>query len=171
MTPEQYRAQLAVGSSLSVAEVSNLFSVSVLAGGAISVGDFLSAASTLIAGANTHATLLSDVFMAGLLRHEPLGLGRPDDEPARIAIALNMVIGETETPLPRINRIAKSEPLSAAQGTNRRVLIEHDVEHYVLDVADDPCGLCRALDGKPWPVAKPAIQHPGCTCLVLPYED
>ncbi len=47
----------------------------------------------------------------------------------------------------------------------------HEVTHYVFDLDEEPCALCRYLGSRPWPVAtKPAITHPYCGCIVLPLE-
>ncbi len=131
MNADQYRANQQATASNSQAKVLTLFGLSALVGGLISAAEFKQLAATVVAAANIQAAMLADVFMAGRLGTQPLGISRPLDEPERLVKALGMIIEDTDTqalgkiviadtdtatPLPkRISRLARSEPLSASQ--------------------------------------------------------
>jgi len=45
----------------------------------------------------------------------------------------------------------------------------HKVSHYRWELSSkDPCGLCRFLAKRKWPIKKIPMSHPGCTCQVVP---
>ena len=171
MNADQYRSQQLAGSSLSQARILQLFGLSALAGGLVSIDEFRGLAASVVSAANLRAAMLADLFTSKRLRTSPLGIGRPLDEAVRLAEAMQTIIADTDTPLPRLSRLAAAEPLSAAQSASREVLIRNEVPFYIWDTDSDPCSRCAKLADRIYPVQIPAIQHPGCTCLVLPLEE
>jgi hypothetical protein len=98
----------------------------------------------------------------------------PTDGADRLEKAVNTILDEEQTDpkLPdstsmRIERLARSEPLDAAQNAaidamQRQPLVEGWTRH--MDA--DPCQLCRWWwrEGRIWPKEHPFQSHKGCNC-------
>jgi hypothetical protein len=124
----------------------------------------------IVGNANTKAAVLADVFQSGRLRRKPRGIGRPTDEPAALREAVKTLLADAEDPLPRLRRLARSEPVQASRQAARETLERHKVTHYrwQLSSSKSACGLCKFLARRKWPVKKVPVSHPSCTCQVVP---
>jgi hypothetical protein len=108
----------------------------------------------------------------------PPGLLDVDAAHARLlkaADTLTAGIDTADDPRPRIDRLAKGEPLSAMQHGALTVYRQHDVIGYRRGVHPDACELCHWLKktqldpaGYVYPAGQSMYQHPGCTCWPIP---
>ena len=67
----------------------------------------------------------------------------------------------------RIERLARSEPLEAAQNATIDAMQQQPlVEGWTRQMDDDPCQLCRWWwrEGRIWPKEHPFQSHKGCNC-------
>jgi hypothetical protein len=128
--------------------------------------DFL---GTIVGNANTRAAVLADVFTSARLRRKPRGVGRPTEEPAALKEAILGLLADSDDPLPRLRRLASNEPVQASRQASREAMSLHKVSHYRWQLSSkNPCGLCKFLAKRKWPVKKVPMSHPGCTCQVIP---
>lgn len=128
--------------------------------------DFL---GVIVGNANTRAAALADVYTSARLRRKPRGVGRSVDEPAALREAVKTLLADSEDPLPRLRRLASNEPVQASRQASREAMALHKVSHYRWQLSSkSPCGLCRFLAKRKWPVKKVPMSHPGCTCQVVP---
>jgi hypothetical protein len=165
----QYRdAQAAIGKETEekVAALYKVFSSPTKPLRAEEFADFL---GVIVGNANTRAAVLADAYTSGRLRRKPRGVGRPTEEPAALREAIAGVLAETDDPLPRLLRLASNEPVQASRQASREVMALHKVGHYRWQLSSkNPCGLCKFLAKRKWPVKKVPMSHPGCTCQVVP---
>lgn len=168
MTPQEYRQYLRQTSQKSSSRVGKLWLAPAVV---ISRAEFVQVAASLVAAYSQQAAMLGDNFMSERLRKQPLGIGRPPDDVGRLEKALAKILHTgPDDSLPRVERLARAEPLSAAQSASREVLVRAEVAEYVFDTDENPCGLCAWRASQTWPVNTAAIAHPGCTCILLPKE-
>lgn len=67
----------------------------------------------------------------------------------------------------RLERLARAEPLEAAQQAAHTAMQSHDlVEGWTRQMDADPCQLCRWWwrEGRVWPKEHPFQSHKGCNC-------
>lgn len=141
------------------------------------------AAEELIAAvinrANAAATTLADVFLSLQIeqasgRPTPATGLAPADNQERLVKAANTILsapepaeGEPDQPSMRLERLARSEPLAAAQtATTTAMQSQPLVEGWTRQMDADPCQLCRWWwrDGRIWPKEHPFQTHKGCNC-------
>lgn len=169
MNATEYQAAQAAIALQTEEKVASLYGVFASAGQSLSPEEFAGYIGVIVANANARAAVLADVFQSGRLRKPPQGAGRPPAEPATLADAVAGVLSDNEDPLPRIRRLAKTEPVQASRQAARAVLEGNGVKSYRwLLFSKEPCGLCRFLAKRAWPVKKVPYSHPGCTCQVIP---
>jgi hypothetical protein len=131
--------------------------------------EFVQAGALLVARSNVRAASLVDIDLARRLDTEPLGLTRPDDAP-RLEASLMTIWEGDEEPQPRIERLARTEPLAAARSAQIEGMQEHGVEGWTRDVAPTGCALCQAWreGGRVFPPDETMEMHPNCSCLAMP---
>ncbi len=165
MTPENYRQQQAEIASKSEQTVLAVAASSTFAGFTLasSLGIFL-------ATANQAATALADAWSASWLGLSPLGLATPENEADRLTEVFATLLERRKIDaLPRLGRIAKTEPSNAARQTTRTALIRHQVEARMRWILDPhPCPLCIDLARRTYPLDQLPISHPYCECTVIP---
>lgn len=126
--------------------------------------DFL---GTIIGNANTRAAVLADIYQSGRLRRKPRGVGRPTGEPAALKEAIAGLLAGSDDPLPRLLRLARSEPLGSSRQAGREVLERNEVKFYKWQLSSkNPCGLCKFLAKRKWPISKVPYSHPSCSCQI-----
>lgn len=151
---------------------------------------FRAVAGAIIAAHNARATTLADLALAAVLSAElgrlvvPLGLLPTDDRP-RLREALGTLLGRArglelpgaaaadrsaaETAM--VGRIARSEPLDAAQVTFQRGMQRRRVPGWTRGVGPKPCSLCSSLaNGAVLSPSTPMARHKGCSCYQIPTE-
>lgn len=169
MNVQEYQAAQAAIAVQTEEKVAALYGVFATAGEPLSRDEFATYVGVIVANANTRAAVLADVFQNARLRKSPQGVGRPPAEPKTLADAVAGLLVEGDDPLPRLRRLAKTEPVQASRQTARDVLAHNSVRSYRWVVSSkEPCGLCRFLARRAWPVKKVPYSHPGCSCQVVP---
>jgi len=166
VTPDEYRqaqADLAAQTEGTTAALYGVF----VAGGVLTLAEAAELMGTIVAGANTAAAALADAYVSSLLQVAPQGIGRPVEEPDVLSAAIAGLLSEDE-PLPRLRRLASSEPFVSSRHASREAMQRQKVTHYRWDLDDDPCGKCRSLGSHPWAISVPALSHPNCQCIVVP---
>lgn len=133
-------------------------------------------------------TGIGDGFATRLLHlahgRDVLPVGEPIDVPAelaRLTLAVDTLAAKIDTaedPRPRIERLASSEPVNAAQQSAIRVFGKHQVTGWRRGVRPDACELCHWLAktnldplGYVYPTTKLMHKHPGCTCIPIPVTE
>lgn len=144
-------------------------------------------AVNLLLAANIKAIGLADFAAAAYLtvtRREPvptLGIVLPQNERGRLDDAI-ITLTDRASPMHdrasevpgRVERLARAEPLNAAQQTYVTALNRHGVTGYRRGVSPDACEMCATWlyrDGYVWPTSKPFHRHPGCACYPVPVES
>jgi hypothetical protein len=134
--------------------------------------EFARLAGAVVSMGNRRAALLADTFQSSELDRSPLGVSRADDEARALGDAIRLLIEDGDDPLPRLSRLARSEPVQASRQAAREVLQRNGVKQYVWKLSnDDACGLCKFLARRKWPVSKVPVSHPSCTCQVVPVRE
>ncbi len=172
MNVKQYReAQAAIGKETE-GKVAALFQVFSSPSKPLRPEEFADFLGVIVGNGNTRAAVLADVFQSGRLRKRPQGVGRPATEPAALAEAIAGLLADSDDdPLPRLLRLAQTEPVQASRQAARDVFDRNKIMHYRWQLSSkDPCGLCRFLAKRKWPVTKVPMSHPGCTCQVIPAD-
>lgn len=169
MNVVQYRkAQAAIGEETEE-KVAALFRVFASPSKPLTPDEFADFLGVIVGNANTRAAVLADAFQSGRLRRKPRGVGRPADETAALREAVKTLLADSEDPLPRLRRLARTEPVQASRQAAREALELHKVTHYRWQLSSkNPCGLCKFLAKRKWPVKKVPVSHPSCTCQVVP---
>lgn len=169
MTPEQYRQQQADLATRTESVVLSVAATSSLSG--YTAADQL---AEYLTGMNLAATKLADAYVASVLQVRPLGLTLPRTERDRLTAVIISVFEDLRNsrvdPLPRLARIARTEPSNAGRHATSEALTQHDVPgvrmEWVLD--PDPCPLCIDLASRTYPVDEVPESHPHCECTVVP---
>lgn len=163
MTPEQYQAQQAALAT----KTEQYLSASVVA--LPTLAEAAAVSAVVIAGTNIAAALLADTFMASVMQTLPLGVGRPEGDVVRIESALLDIATENPTdPLPRMARLARSEPIDSGRIATVQVLGRNKIRQYRWIPSGEVCDLCRYNAAHLWPISKLPVSHPSCSCLVMP---
>lgn len=125
----------------------------------------------VIASANVAATLAADAWVETMIWRRPdfskWVNTRPPGEVPRIKSAVEHVLKDPD-PLPRLQRIARTEPEQAGREGVHRAMTVRQVERYRWELDPDPCDRCRALGAKTWPVSVVPESHPNCQCVPVP---
>jgi hypothetical protein len=140
----------------------------------ISREDFIHAAGTVIAKASTSAIQLADVQTSQLARRNVSGFGSPVGEAQTVSHFIEEIFSSTEEdedPLPRILRLAGSRSWESSRFATQESMRQHGVKKYRWDLSPSPCGLCRFLGRRSWPVSKPPVSHPSCWCVIVPETE
>jgi len=124
-----------------------------------------------ILAANDSATILGDAFTSWQLRQEPLGLVRPDDEEQRLTDALTSVFEPVGQELSRVERIARTEPMTSARLASVDVMVKHKITRYRWQLDAEPCTYCKARAVATHPIEEPPKTHPNCGCVVVPTTE
>lgn len=140
------------------------------------VTDFVAGAALIVARFNVRATSLADLYVAKTVDAQPVGLGRPDDQPRLEASFMSQieVIEERDDPQDvaraKLARIARSEPLHAGRAATQEAMVTHGVDGWRRQVNGDACELCRWLvkDGKVFPADARFHVHSNCSCTMVP---
>lgn len=142
---------------------------------------FVAALAALIARANHRATSAADLALAATLTLQlhrpvlPLGITPPPDEADRLTTAASTLLAALPVvadPLARVLRLARSEPIAAAQRAyNDAMRASTHVTGWTRQVSPGACELCQALAGDVLPVTVEMFHHPGCTCTAVPVTE
>lgn len=135
--------------------------------------------AAVINGANSSAVALADAGLSVQIEHAtgspaPATGITPTDDAERLHKAVDTILDE-EQPDPelpdnthmRIERLARSEPLEAAQNATIDAIQQQPlVEGWTRQMDADPCQLCRWWwrEGRVWPKEHPFQSHKGCNC-------
>ncbi|MDC8982550.1 hypothetical protein PR370_15830 [Mycobacterium marinum] len=91
----------------------------------------------------------------------------PVDDTARLVKAVHTITegADADTAM-QLSRLARAEPLSAAQDAAATAMARHGVAGWVRQCNADACQLCRwwSAGGRVWPAAHAFARHPGCNC-------
>jgi len=150
--------------------------------GAIGVEEFVGLIARGVTIYNLRATGLADVALAGLLTARlkrpvlPVGIEPPDDleRLTEAARTLNAALDATPDPRARVARLARSEPLTAAQRAyGEAMAASPHVSGWRRGLSPAACQLCRwwARDGRVFPADHPMPHHKGCTCTPIPITE
>ncbi|GAA3684292.1 hypothetical protein GCM10022237_48590 [Nocardioides ginsengisoli] len=168
MTPEGYRATQAQYAQRAEQTVLLAAASSTLSGFALasSLGIYLSTV-------NEAATQLADVWTSAFLRVAPVGLALPRTEPDRLTEVVISVLEQSPRldPLPRLARLARTEPVVAGRMASQQVMQAHNVERMRWLLDPDPCPTCVALSKETYPVDQLPESHPHCECTTIPDID
>lgn len=165
---EYQAAQAAVGEQTEQ-KVAALYGVYASTHQPLTRQEFAGFLGVLIGNANARAAVFADVFQSRRLHKKPYGIGRPSDEPDALAEAVAVVLADDPNPLPRLRRLARTEPVQASRQAARTVLEDNGVKHYRWQPSsENPCGLCGFLARRRWPVSKVPVSHPSCSCQIVP---
>ncbi len=169
MNVAEYRKAQAAIAEETAEKVAALYRVFASPARPLSPEEFADFLGVIVANGNARAAVLADVFQSSRLGRKPRGIGRPTDEPAILREAVKTLLADAEDPLPRLRRLARTEPVQASRQAARETLERHKVTHYRWQLSSkDPCGLCKFLARRKWPVGKVPVSHPSCTCQVVP---
>ncbi len=159
--------------------------------GQLDEAQFRDLAAAVIAAHNARATTLADLALAAVLSAElgkltpALGLLQSADDRPRLAAALGTLLdraGSLELPgaaaaersaaeRAMVVRIARSEPLDAAQVTFQRGMQRRRVPGWTRGTGPKPCPLCSSLaDGTVMSPSTRMARHKGCSCYQIPTE-
>lgn len=166
MKPEDYRQAQA-----DIASKSEQTALVVAATSGLAGFSLVRALTDYLMTVKNAATMLADAYTAAALGLSPLGLLVPVGETERLQAVLAGVMEDNRAdPLPRIARIAASEPATAARETTSLALVTHNVPdaamQWVLD--EDPCPLCLDLASRNYRPGHVPRSHPGCECTTAP---
>ncbi len=165
---EYRKAQAAIGTE-TAEKVTALYDVFASAGRQLTADEFANLVGVLVSGGNRRAALLADTFQRAELRKAPLGVGRRDEEPTAMRDTVKKLLDDDEDPLPRMQRLAVTEPVQASRQAAREVLERSGAKFYTWRLSNkDACRLCKLLSRRRWPVSKVPVSHPSCTCQVVP---
>jgi hypothetical protein len=136
--------------------------------------------AAIIDHANGTAVGAADRFIADQIEHAagvpvPARGHRPKDDISRLHKAVGTVLteaaaweaGDTDSPLMRLHRLARSEPLHAGHESASAAMRSHDqVRGWVRQMDANACELCQwwYRDGRTWPDDHPFQSHQGCGC-------
>lgn len=94
-----------------------------------------------------------------------------DADPDRTRQALTTALDDDEHALMRLERLARSAPMEAAQRELTTAMqATRGIVAYVRVLESDACELCQWLyrDGFMYPIERPLTTHPGCLCTARP---
>lgn len=162
-------------------------------GGALTTPQWRYAFRQLLLMGTAVAGGLGDALAARVLRRlhgvaaQPVGVvaGTPDPraEAARLdkaVLALVELADTAEDPRPRIERLARAEPVNAMQQAIVAAWDAHGIRGWRRGTDPDPCELCvwlvkAHLDpagiGYVYPTSRKFHQHPGCRCIPVPVTE
>jgi hypothetical protein len=132
--------------------------------------------AALLNRANAEATALADSFTSRQLEEltgKPVpakGIPATDDSDRLLKAARTVLIGP-DSPLERVERLARSEPLASAQSAVTEAVTGQKVRGGYLgwtrQLDADACERCRwwARNGRVWPQDHRMPKHPNCACI------
>lgn len=164
MTPDEYAAEQAALSERAEQTALVVAASSTLAGYSLA-----SSLGTYLATVNETATILADIWTSAYLGVPQLGLTIPALEADRLtAVVVTILEDNRNAPLPRIARVAKTEPATAARKTAATVMRNSGVRRYRWINDPDPCPICIGLAAQSFPVDQVPQSHPNCACTTIP---
>lgn len=139
----------------------------------------LAAIPATIAKANTRAANLAllafSVAAMGAMRQSVatpmLSLPNPIERLRKATVTAFSTAADSPDPKAIIGRLARCEPLAAAQNTTSDILADDEsVRGWVRAVNPGCCELCLwwAAGGKVFPADTEFRYHPGCSCIQVP---
>lgn len=142
----------------------------------LTLEQFRSLASTVIARANAQGVALADVGLsAEVLRQlgkarTPLGIQptpvQVDQE--RIAATIDRALA-LEDPEAELGRMARSEPLLTVATTVQTGMVQHGASGWTRGLSGGSCPLCVGwADGVVRPTSTRMVRHNGCDCIQQP---
>lgn len=169
MTPEEYRK-----AQTSLSDRAESVALAVAASSPLAGITLATQLGTFLATVNASARMLADAYVASFLRLPPLGLSVPNNEVDRLTAAFAGVLEDSRAvPLPRISRIARSEPTNSGREATAKALTTHKAPtvrlRWVLD--PEPCDFCFSLAQKTYLPDELPQSHPNCECTVVPTVD
>jgi hypothetical protein len=167
VTPEEYRAQQAQYAERAEATV-----LAVAAGSALSGYSLASALGIYLASVNAAANALADAWTSAFLSVPPMGIALPIDEPDRLTEAVVTILedqrSENTPALPRLARVASTEPTVTARRASQTVMKTNNVKRMKWINDPKPCAFCIDLASRTHAVAALPKSHPHCACTTIP---
>lgn len=164
MRPDQYAKEQAALSERAEQTALAVAATSTLAGYSVA-----SSLGTYLATVNEAATTLADLWTSAYLGVPQLGLTVPALEADRLTeVVVTILEDRRHAPLPRIARVAKTEPATAARKTAATVMRKSGVRRYRWINDPDPCPICVGLAAQTFPVERIPQSHPNCACTTIP---
>ncbi|SLL01448.1 Uncharacterised protein [Mycobacteroides abscessus subsp. abscessus] len=176
---EQYQADTEALAASTVVGVLAVYAA--LQAGQVSVPEAGLVIATAVVTANAVATTLADAYVAAHIEQATgvptptVGLP-PRDDTERLTKAVEKILDEQEdepvdTAAMRIERLAHSEPLAAAQQSTVEVMAgQPAVVGWRRQMDADPCELCQFWysGGRIYRTTTAFQSHPGCNCQPEP---
>lgn len=132
---------------------------------------FAAAGAAALAVSNQRAASLADVYLARLLRTEPLGVVARDADAGRLEQAL-LTASDPDvgaTPEAAVERLGQAEPLRSGQLGLTDGMVQHGLEGWTRVASGSPCVICANLsDGSILPADVEMYSHVGCSCVARP---
>lgn len=162
-----------------------LAALAAYAAGTLTADALAAVVSAFIAAGNSGAAVLADLSLAAAVTTAtgtpaaPLGIGRPDTDPARLAQAVSTILTDLDrqratdpdaaltTAQTRFLRLAESEIKEAgARAYSEAVSKSRSVTGWTRGLRADACQLCRwwSREGRVWAADHTMPTHKGCTC-------
>lgn len=143
--------------------------------GNLSRDELAVAGGTLLLTANEHAATLADIYVASMLRAQPLGLASPIADADRLHdVILTAADPDSGTnPADALSRLGTSEPSRSAQRTTTEALRGHGARGWRRAAGGGRvCPVCAAMaNGEVLPATAEMYTHPGCSCVAVPVAD
>jgi hypothetical protein len=139
--------------------------------GDLTEDDLATLGATSLQSANEHSATLADLYLAHLLRVEPLGLAAPADA-GRLHQAVSTAASEQGTnPADALDRLGRAEPLQTGQKLLTDGMKKHGVSGWTRKTGGSPCQMCADLaDGTVLSPDTEMLSHAGCSCVPEPVE-
>lgn len=165
-----------------------LAALAAYAAGTLTADALAAVVSAFIAAGNNGAAALADLSLAAAVTTAtgtpaaPLGIGRPADDPARLARAVSTILTDLDRQMvvadadleaaltaaqTRFQRLAQSEVKEAgARAYSEGVRRSRRVTGWTRGLSGSACQLCRwwSRDGRVWDADHTMPTHKGCTC-------
>lgn len=180
VTPEELPAVFeAIAGSLGTVAATHAANVyAAWQSGALTTAEFVATLGDTVFAAVAYGVTVGDTLGATVLDTTPLGMMPSPVEHARLTDAAQTLADDLDSAddlSPRVERLAASEAVGAAQDSLRQSYEQHGVTGYRRGLDSDPCELCswlakRHLDplGYVYPITSPMSRHPGCCCSPIP---
>jgi hypothetical protein len=98
-----------------------------------------------------------------------LGLTPPDDEEARLALAVDTIFSaDQEALVQRMERLAGAEPLTATRRSLQEAMKRRGVESWRRVVMPEACESCASRVGEIRSIDVMFGDHPSCRCTLAP---
>lgn len=142
--------------------------------GTITQSLFLALVVPLLAARRARAAVEADVSVSKELDEEPVGLwlsDRSDHYEKSFSTVLTLVDEVLPGQADRLTALVESIESDSTQEATQKAMRLHDVERYQFVAGADACEICKADDGKIYPVTKNPSHHRNCNCEAKPIKE